>query len=809
MLKNYMTIACRHLLRQKGFSAINILGLAVGVACCTLIFLYVKQELSHDRFHEHRENLYRLVMEESVTGEDKNLNTLFPMALAKAIEVQMPGVVRATGFVRSGEQIAVSGDVFGERFGLVGDSFLDMFTYPLLVGDVESALQDPMNVVISRSLALKLFGVQGNQLEQAIGKSVRIHRKDLEFVVSAVMEDVPKASSQQFDLLISLDHAYDPLRRSGQFSISMNMLGQTAIYLQLAEGEAAADVAAALPAVAEHHLLSIFRRFAGDDADASKLGEYRFELQPLTEVYLNRDISTGNYVTAGHAKHAFILTAIAFLVMAVACINFVTLSLGRSTGRATEVGIRKVIGARQHQLVHQFWGETLLLCLIAICLGAGLAELLLPVFNEFTSRELEMEILAGWETSAFLLAMLFATALAAGSYPAIVLARLRPVAVLKARAGLSGGKILIKSLLLMQYGFAVGFIVCTAVMVQQWMFMNSKDLGFDKEHVVVLKAPWEMGGRLKDAVSGLPTVISATVTDRSFTSGQSTQGFERDDGQNQRVRVIGVDETYLRTLGMELVSGRNFETSMTTDKAEAVIINETLALEAGWAEPLGKRLNDLYGEDDPSPQVVGVVRDFHLDGLQRQIEPLVLSMVISHGGPYVLARVHAHDLSASIAALRETWEAAVQDEPFKYSFLDQNLEAQYRQEERWMRITGYSALFVILISCLGLVGHASIAVARRTKEIGIRKVLGASVANLVQLLSRDSLSLVLAANLLGWPASYYFMSHWLENFAYRVDLDVATFAAGAMVTLVIGVATVSLQTMRVARADPVTTLRYE
>jgi putative ABC transport system permease protein len=814
MFKNYLKVALRNLWGYKTYSSINIFGLAIGIACCILIFLYVQHELQHDRFHENAHDIFRIMIQENAANGERKLTTLFPTSFAEAVKKELPAVKRATSYIASRTRITHENRSFDAQCGLVNTDFLQMFLFPLLAGDPASVLSQPNNLVISKSLADKIFGASPKDYAEIRGKILNLpYTRDKDFVVTGVMRDVPNTSSLQFEFLIPLmeeTHQY--------FWVDMDWGGEATVYLQLAEGWNVKALEAALPPFMEKHLGPQVERSGRTDLTNRNIREvFQLRLQPLTDIYLNSEVGS-HYTARGNAFYSYILAGIALIVLLIACINFMTLSIGRSVSRVKEVGVRKVLGAQRQQLMRQFWGEALLLTLLAAVLGIGLAELFLPVFNYLADRELFISYFGNLQAILVLLGIIAVTGLLAGSYPAAVLSHFHPVTVFQGRVGITGRQRFTRGLVVVQYALAIAFMIGTGVMLQQLHYMREKALGYDKEQlaVVSLTGEEEISERLKNKLSQYPQVISTAASDRSFTSGWQSRGIKKDDGEWETVRIIRIDSDYLQTLGIDLIVGRNFSETFATDTMQSVIVNETLVKTFGWQNPIGERLQGLATrEGQQPPAIVGVVKDFHIDALRYAIQPLVLTISPDYGGlHHLFVRIRPDDIPGTITLLREAWKTVVPDEPFQFSFLDENLNRQYRNEERWSRIVAYAAIFAIVISCMGLLGLASLAVNRRTKEIGIRKVFGASIKNIVALLSKDFARLMILADLIAWPVAYYVVNRWLENFAYRSpDLVGArgwwVFALAGGLALVIALLTVGTQAIKAALANPVEALRYE
>lgn len=806
MFSNYIKIALRNLVKYKGYSFINIFGLATGIACCILIVLFVRHELRFDTFHENSDRLYQVVMSQKASSGASNFSAVLPANTAELIAPEFPGIEYASGYIRTGFRLKLGEDQFRVWVGETDPDFLKMFSFNLLAGDAESALNAPDKIVLTASVAQKIFKISPGQEADVLGKTLTVPGDDAQdFVVSAVVEDPSDISSISFEVLVSIKH-YD------SYGVSNNWAGPATIYLQLSEGQDAAALENSLAPFAKNLLGEKY----ADSPRLSSMGDFnevvKFHLRPIEDIYLNDDTWTP-YNHRGNAQASYILAAIAALVLGIACINFTTLSIGKSAARALEVGMRKVLGAHRGQVMRQFWGEALILSTFAMVLGGIMAWLFLPIFNELAEKSLAFSIFESWDIVLVLFGMMFLTGIFAGSYPAMVLSRFQPVSVFKGEARLKSRNRMTRLLVILQYTLSIVLIIVTVVISQQLTYMNNKPLGYEKDHLVIVNTPGETySERYKERLRQLERVISAGGSDRSFTSGWQTRTIQDDDGEYvSNIRLIRVDPDYLETMDIPLLQGRNFEYGRPADVREGVIVNETFVKLLGWENPVSRQVKGLKTQDDMEfPTVIGVVKDFHIDKLHREIQPLVLHMNPDQHGIYKLfIRIQPGNVSETVDLLRDNWQATVPDVPFTYDFLDENLRKQYRSEQRWQRIVGYAAIFAIMISCLGLLGLASLAVSRRTKELGIRKVLGASSASLVGLLSKDFVILLVLANIVAWPVAYLAAQQWLQNFVYRIELGAWIFLLAGVLAILIALTTISIQAIRASLANPVDSLRYE
>lgn len=800
MIKNYFVVAIRNLMRKKLYTFINVFGLGLGLACCILMALFVKHEWSRDQFHENHDQMFRLVAQR-VQSDGKAIpfnlwDTVHLLWVVDALKDDIPGIEQTCAFmqVRGSRWTEITRDekTFPQDIGIVSTNFFQMFTFPLLVGNPETVLNRPDGMVITETIAHKFFG-DVQDYSALIGQALTAKNK--QFVVTGVMADVPTTSSLQFDVLISTKAEKGfPLARSG---------GACAwIFVQIADTNGS-------------RVLDDLNHWPKKEKlreDRSKSEPFNFVLQPLTDVYWNTDIPN-RYGPQGNPTGIYILWGLAWLVLLIACSNFITLSVAESSGRAKEVGLRKVVGANRGQIIQQFWSEALVLCFLGLLVGTALAEILLPVFNGFVHQKLTLAYFDDWWV---LLLLLGIVGLIAGSYPALVLSRFQPVLAMKGEARLGRRNLLTRTLIILQYAASIALIIGTGVMLQQQDYVRNKNLGFNKEQVAIIRANRQAAKPYKEAIVNDSRIAGVTITDRPpSVMGYSTYPYKLPDGRKITFRVIGVDVDYLSTLEISLDKGRDFSKDHPADMTKAILINETLAKQLGFENPVGETLtgfgwNAGYSREGvEDPIIIGVVRDFHIESLHRSIEPVALVMEKYRTYPSLLIRIRPGQMLETIDMLKSTWKKVEPAQRFELSFLDESLNQQYANEIYWFRVLSHSALVAVLLSCLGLFGLASLAVARRTKEIGIRKVLGASIHHVMWLLSRDFIKLLLVANIIAYPVAYWMMNKWLTNFAYRIELGIGVFGIAGILTLLVALLTVNFQTLKAARRNPVDALRDE
>ena len=789
MIANYLTVAWRNLAKQKVYTGINICGLAIAIACGLLVFLFLWHECTYDAFHEKADRIFRVYLEDTGKGDIWGAtDAQLPQEVGPILAEDYAGIARSVRLARGNWPIERGDEAFYQEFLFADPEIVQVFSFTWKRGERAKALDAEYSTVLTEATAKRYFGE-----DDPLGKTLAINftrfveaesgnRTEVyNFTVSGIVE-VPEKSTIQFDLLLPFAMA----RRA--------TTAWTHTYVLLQDGVEADDIEEQFPSFVQHQLQKDPAVFA-------------LHLQPLRDIYMDPPMIEG--IARGNPKHSYILAGIGLLVLIVACINFTNLAIAQGATRTKEIGVRKVLGADRSQLMGQFWGEAVLLSALALGLGIVLAELALPAFNNLVQRPLHLGY-AELPVLLAALALILSVGLVAGGYPAVVLSSFRPVAILRDAPKLGRNNAFSRGLVVLQFALSGFLIVCTLVMEHQLNYMKSKDLGFDGEQVVFFQLPDGKGdllGVFRNELEPHGEVQSVSGMFPGVGWGYMSTHFERQDAQIQTF-LFYADYNCLKTLGLQLVAGRNFDRRFSTDATEAVIVNQTLA-DLLEGDPLGQVLDNFSAQDVKNPRVVGVVEDFHLSSLHEEIPPTVLILEAQVYWGDALVRLDAGDISAGVALLRETWSRIAPGQEFDYHFLDDRFETRYREEERWSRIVGYTAGLAILIACLGMFGLAALAVSRRTKEIGIRKVLGATVAGIVALLARDFVKLVALANVVAWPLAYYAMGRWLRDFAYRIDLGPGLFVLGGVLALVLVLAAVALQALRAARINPVEALRYE
>ncbi|UCC45355.1 MAG: ABC transporter permease [Candidatus Zixiibacteriota bacterium] len=777
MFKNYLTVAFRNMHKHKGYTFINITGLAIGMACCLLISLWVLDELSYDRFHSGVDGIHRVLAEGS-SGATPNL-------LGPALEAQVPEILHATRVEGYGSALFSSDGCEAYESGIIAvdTSFFEVFSFPATRGDLATALLNLNSVVISEKIAEKYFPGM-----DPIGRVLSLNRRH-DLMVTAVIENVPHNSSIQFDMLVPIELVTIKFRDQGMDLDYMSWQWWSArTYVRTANS-------------CSSELLS------------AKIGDFLIKLQDDDSKLTAIPLTQQRFHFSNIQTYIYSFLVIAFFILSMACINFVNLSTARSANRAKETGIRKAAGAVRGNLIAQFLGESLIQSLLGFLVALGLLELILPIFNNVAGMNLSLDGITNSYVLPLVIGLSILTGLAAGAYPALLLSSFHPVSVLadKSRTGSRGSR-LRKALVVVQFVLSGILIIGTVTVYSQLGYILNKDIGYDKEHIVKVGMRGESANlytSLKAQLEQDARVLSVTRSAASLpywrwtTSAADWDG--RDPNEENQVAANMVDFDFVETLGIEMVEGRSFSREFLADTATGYVINEEMAKLMGiHSTALGARL-EMWGNPG---EVIGVMRNFHFRPLDTLIQPLVLVYTKVPAAAMAI-RIPAGDVSSSLEHIEETWKRMVPDYPFTYSFLDEDFDSRYRSVVNFGNLAGGFSALGILLACLGLFGLASFTAEQRTREIGIRKVLGASVAGVVKLLSKEFLILVMVSNVIAWPVAWYVMKRWLENFAYHVDIGIGVFLLAGITTLVIALLTVSYQAIRAARANPVDSLRCE
>ncbi len=780
MLGNYFKITFRNMKGHKGYSFINIAGLAVGIACCLLIFSWARYELSFDRFHENARDIYRLISEFHSPEGEINYTDTNQAPLAAVLTDKYPEIVNSTRALRWEWKVGRENKQFEENIWLVDPAFVDMFTISFIQGDPATALSNPESIVLTETLVKKQF-LNENPLGKTVIAGQRTH-----LIVSGVIKDMPQNSHLDLDALM-------PITFSKKAGIDLEEWSgfNFKTYVQLQKGISGKDV--------EQKVKYVLKDYFPETTTS-------IQLQPLTEVHLYA-LGGGGLIT-----YVYIFLTMAVFILLIACVNYMNLSSARSAERTREVGVRQAVGALQKQLVRQFLCESLFLSLIATAIGVLLARAFLPAFQRLAGREIEVSY--SLEAFAFILGIAVLIGILSGIYPALVLSRQKAIKMLKGvfcrgKEGLFFRKVFV----IVQFALSIFFIFGTLVVNKQLHLIQNKNLGYDKENIICLDA---LGGiaqnysSIKNTLLSNPNIVSMTIVDSFLDEPNSSATSDVISWEGKHAGesipwliVKGVDFDFLKTFRIEMAEGRFFSEKFSSDLKDSMVVNESAVRLMNMDSPIGKKFHFW----DYDGKIIGVIKDFHLRSLHKNIEPLVMKVGINL--QKLAIRIRADDMAATIRFIETEIRKIVPGYAFEFEFLSEKLRRLYKAEERMEDITLTISFLAIFISCLGLLGLAVFTAEQKTKEIGIRKVLGASIVSVTAMLSKEFVWWVVVAALIAWPAGLYLMNHWLGNFAYRIDIGLGIFVISGALVLFIALLTVSYQSIKAATANPVDSLRYE
>lgn len=801
MFFNYLKIAFRTIRRYKGYSLINMAGLAIGMTVSGLILLWVFDELSFDRFNKNFKDIHRVCVDLEA-GTHMVLAMSMP-ELGGAVLESIPEVKNFTRISRP-DRASIKRDnlEFHENLICFADnSLFEIFTFPFVLGDPRDALLNPFSVVISQSMATKYF-----KNDNPLGKILEIDGS-ADYVITGVFADIPANSHFRFDIARSFETLYAESRQDMENWLNI----QYYTYLLLEDGADPISVERKLPRIIDAYLGETLREMGGSLV---------LFLQPLTRIHLFSKIG-GEIKSQGDITYVYLFSGIAFFVLVLACINFINLATARSSTRAMEISVRKTLGSSRTSIIIQFLGESVLFSALALILAAAIIQITQPWFESLIGRSLSGRpfqihwLLLGSVGVAVCVGML------AGSYPAVYLSSFLPVHVLK--SGFSAGvsrSLFRNSLVIFQFFVSIVLLIGTLTVYRQIRFMKNKDLGYAKDYLLVIPEVRDLLQRMSFPTVREEFMKVAGVRSVSGSAPVPTRGIQYDifypegftEAQPQKLTRLDIEPNYIPTMGIEVLAGRNFSTALSTDAEESLLINESAARYLGWTDPLGKTITFYPGRGGrggmATRKVVGVVKDFHMASLHSRIEPLVIVYNYSRI-LYITVKIAPEHMLQTIRLIKRQWETLDPERPFDYFFLDSSLERQYMSEERLGKLSFNFSLFAILLACLGLFGLAAYLAERRTKEIGIRKVLGASSTKIVRLLSGEFFMLVMMANILAWPVAYFGLSLWLRNYSYRISVTLYDMIIAGFLAIIIAIPTVSFQSIKVAMANPVDALRFE
>ncbi|WP_026753022.1 ABC transporter permease [Sediminibacter sp. Hel_I_10] len=805
MFKNYIKIAWRNIVKNKVMFGINILGLAVGIASCLIIMLFVTDEFSYDRYNEKADDIVRVVFKAKINGE--KINEAVVMApVGQALKEEFPEVLDATRFRIMGTPKVVYNDVSyrNGRFAYVDPNFFDVFTLPILKGDKASPLKEPNTIILTEDEAIKYFGN-----ENPIGKILKIDAEGEQFKVTAIIDKVPDNSHFHFDMMASMEGHNDAKQNTW-----MNSNFYT--YLLLKKGTDYKNLESKLSAIFQRNVSEPLKEAFGltytEFTKENKLGLF---LQPLTDIYLSSEFSSrGESESSGSLTSLYIFAATALFMLMIACINFMNLSTASATKRSKEVGIRKVLGSKKKQIIKQFLTESFISTLIATLIALIFVIIMLPFFNEISGKELQVSYLLTPKIFATVILSILLISLLAGTYPAFYISSFKPILALKSKfSGTGNTKGIRSGLVVFQFVISTGLILATIVVSQQMSFIQNKELGYDKDQLLVIRESYFLENNqeaFKNKILSDPRVINVTTS--AFVpvgdSDNNMSSFYIDQQFNRRMFVYNIDENYIPTMKMELLKGRNFSKEFGVDSLNA-IINETSARILGFGDDaIGKSItrgtNNQGGRQ--TLKVIGVVKDFHYRSLHEKIDPLIM-LNDPYGG--FIIRANVADMSDLVKSMSAMWNSFNVEQAFNYTVMDDSYNLTYVKEQRLGTILKIFALLTIFVACLGLFGLVTFTAEQRIKEIGIRKVLGSSVAQIVGLLTKDFIKLIIISFLIAFPLGIYLMNKWLQDFAYRIDISVESILLAALITTLVAFLTISFKSIKAATMNPIKSLKTE
>jgi putative ABC transport system permease protein len=797
MVFNYIKIAWRRLSQNKTLSLIKILGLSIGLMVCMLIFLYTKDEISYDQFHANKTHIYRITQDWQIGNNPKETMSITNAILGESFAKEIPGIEQ---YVRiNGEAVTVKKDneVFAENPLFVDDNFFSMFSFPLLEGNPSSALKDLHSVVLTKNMANKYFGTT-----DIIGKIIQIKLNDQfeGFKVTAVAENPPQNSSIKIDILLPYTYFENFNSNKGWFGGSVNT------FIMLSPQADLPRIQAKMQAMFVANTKDQLEQTKKQQGEAVSI---TLGLQKLTDIHLSTEAGPDNGMTDGSSPmYSYMLTCIAIFILIIACINFINIAVAQSLKRSKEIGIRKVVGSSRGQLIKQFLVESFIISLIAFAMALFLTVVILPFFNELANKKLSLSYLTDWSLYTGYFLLLLATAFISGFYPSLVLSAFQPVKVLYNRQKLMGKNYLTRSLIVVQFVMAIFLIIGTIALNTQLNFVLHTDLGYDSKNLVAMDVP------VSKASDKLPAIFKNELANKDNILGVAARNKGRNisgvkaEGKNIFIELNKIDDKYLPTFKIPFVAGRNFSPSYPSDTLHSAIVNESFIKEAGWSLPsaVGKTIISSGGKP---LTVIGVIKDYHFSSLKEKISAAMFSMDPDFNYGQIWVKIDPKNIPQTLALLEKTFKKILPYFPYTYQFKEESNAKNYETELKWKQIILIASLLFIFISCMGLFGLVVLSIEQRTKEIGIRKVLGAAISTIVFLISKEFILLISIAFIIAVPLSYYAIHKWLQDFAYRINIGWWMFALAALLIIFIAMVTMSFQAIKAAVTSPVKSLRTD
>jgi len=813
MRQNYLKVTLRYLLKHKLHTFINIAGLSIALTISILIFLFVADELSFDQFHSNKNQIYRVEAKRYTYGNEKSFFDIdqdgvwsipwLPTGLGPALIDEIPDVVHYTRWESGNCVFTYNDKIFQENINYVDPGFFLMFDFDLIHGNPNTVLQDKNNIVITKDIQDKYF----EDIDpMGVIVLLDIFGEEKYFIINGVIENPPSNSSLDFDFLIHQENRpyYEENLNNWQ---SFN----NPTFIQLAEKTDLSQFMKKLKVFEDKYFAQEKKEIKEREMVEDDVPVFELLIKPITAIHLDPDVP---WHKSSDPMYSYILGGIGLLILLIACINYISLSLGNSSSRAREVGIRKVLGAKPSNLAQQFYGESQFLVFLALISGIILAALFIEPFNKFTQKSIS---LLSYNTLWFLLFLALITfiiGLIAGGYPAIFLSRFQPVKVLKSHSTTKFNTLLIRGLVIFQYALSGFLIISSMIMYQQMKYITTKDLGYNQEQILVIPTftGWSDEGeqlmtRLHQALTNKLPIIHVSGTSNSFNKGWSKNGFEI-NGEEHQAFTYRISPEYLNTLELEIIMGRDFDPNRPSDTKNAIIVNEALVKDFGWENPIGEYLH--WRSDSSAFEIVGVVRDYHYLSLENEIEPAILYYSPAAGKiSTILVKIRPEDIPGTIKMIEKTWKEINRNKPFEYTFLDDDVANQYSNYERWMNIMSISTILAIFIACLGLFGLSGINAVNRIKEISIRKILGATFNQLFILMNREVIILALLSFFLATPISYFIMNQWLNSFQFKINIGWPLFVIAFLAGIFIAIVAVSYHVIKTMLINPAEILRNE
>jgi putative ABC transport system permease protein len=800
MFKNYFKTALRNLTRNKVYSFINIAGLSLGLACSMLIILYVKDEVSYDRFHGEVNRIYRITSQSFNKKENKihrESNTGYLQG--PRFTANIPGIESFVRIQSQRRDIKKGTDVTSHELLYVDSNFFSMFNFPLIEGNPKTCLRDPHSIVLSEDEAKKQFGTR-----EAVGKTVMMKDEDafVPYTVTGITKKCPQNSSIKFEILMPMQEPVaDAQNSENWFNFFLNS------FVILSPHTDTKVIETKMKKFYDEDTKEAIKTLTAKYGPEAADWKADYQLQPFLDMHLSKELAANNGLSdASNPVYSYILSGIAMFILLIASINFVNLTIARSVKRAKEIGIRKVVGGERTQLIIQFLGESLLLCLFAFSLAVLIVQLILPVFNDLSNKALALSYLFDIKLVAGYMLLFLLTAFMAGFYPALVLSGYNPVQTLYSRFNLTGKNYLQKALVVLQFSLASFLIIATLTIYAQFNFLTTEKLGYDDSNLVGVEK-WNLT-RAQAALFKTELLKNPNIVAVTFKNGGNWGTVAKVNADStMQFAYETVEESYLPLLKIPILQGRNFSVDFPGDSSHSILVNETFVKTAGWKNPVGQLVNFWYNNEKYT--VIGVVKDYHFESLNQEIGPQLFTMKARNNYGISFIKIKPGTETASLKHIEQLFKRLFPAFPFSYAFKSEENFKNYAAEQKWKQIMLFSAVLTIFISCIGLFGLSVLSAERRTKEIGIRKVLGASVNQVVTVLSKDFVKLVMLALLIAIPLAWFAANKWLQNYPYRIGLGWEIFAVAGVLVILIALATVSFQAIRTALTNPVQSLRSE